>query len=161
MERSIEKTVFNIFIVATALAIVLCMVFAPQIAAYNNLAVKMPPESLAILTSPASIGLSDGYYNVSVSVENVGAVSADLQKFCVYPTENTLPLNRTISDMALYFNGTAVNATQLDYTLKSGDSIQASFLLPRAEYAPNTNMSITVYTSQAMYYQKFAINWIP
>jgi hypothetical protein len=161
MEKSIEKTVFNLFIIATSITFVLCIVFAPQIAAYNNPTTKIPPESLAICVSPANIRLSNGYYNVSVPIVNDGATDAQLQKFYIHPYENTLPLNRTIPAMALYFNGTSVNPSQFDITVKTGDNIEASFLLPCAEYAANTNMSLTVYTSQAMYWREFALNWLP
>jgi|GEM_PF-5860721 hypothetical protein len=160
MEKSTGKTLVTAYVIVISLAFVLCIIYTPQITAYSNPTIKIPPESLAIQVSPANIKLTNGYYNVSVLVVNTGATAAQLQKFYVYRYENMYPLNRTIAGMTLYFNGTTVNPSQLDYNFESGDNLQVSFLIPCAEYAPNTNMSLTVYTSQALYGSIFALNWI-
>lgn len=142
--------------IAVSVIFVSCIVFAST----STPSIKMPPESLSIsLINPENISLSDGYYNVSVTLVDTGAVPTLMQKFFVYPMPTSVVsiTNKTIPDMTVYFNRTAQNPNQLNYALQDSDSLQVTCLIPEAGYASNTTMSLTIYTSQAIYCTGFNI----
>ncbi len=148
--------------IAISAVFILCILFASQITAYTNPPIRMPPENLCINPiNPANIRLNNGYYNVSMTLCSTGATTS-LQKFFVYPmaTSDISITNKTIPDMLVYFNGTAENPNQLNYNLKSDDNLQVNCLIPDKEYAPNSIMSTTIYTSQAIYCTGFSLNWL-
>ncbi len=136
------------------------MVFASQTTAYSS----TPRENLCINPpTPSSIKLNNGYYNASLTLKSAGEANTILEKFFVYPqtkASDTSVTNKTCPDVLVYFNGTAVNPNQINYNLKNGDKLQANCLIPIAKYTPNTTMSITIYTKQAIYVTCFSINWI-
>lgn len=141
------------------LAIILCIVLTPQLTVYTTTSTHMKRESFGLSSvDPENITLCNGYYNVSVAL-STGDTASLLQKFFVYPmpTSEVSITNKTIPDMTLYFNGTTVNPNQLNYELGSSSNLLVSCLIPSAEYASNTTMSLTVYTAQAMYCTGFLL----
>ena len=139
------------------------MAFTSQITANTN-PTPIAGECFCInAITPASIKLNNSYYNVSVALKSTGETNTALEKFFVYSQTNAsspFVTNNPSPDILVYFNGTAVNPNQINYNLKSGDNLQANCLIPIAKYSPNTTMSITIYTEQAVYLTCFSINWI-
>jgi hypothetical protein len=161
MKKITEKIAFATYVITISAVFALCIVFAPQITACTNpLPTRTSYECFGVSAiTPASIKLNSGYYNISIAM-STGDAPTVLQKFFIYPWEDTLPLNKTTPGMLVYFNGTAQNPSMLNCTLNRNSNLQVNCLIPETEYAPNTNMSMTIYTAQAMYCTEFSLNWI-
>jgi hypothetical protein len=159
MKKSTVKNAATILALAIGAVCLLCIGFAPQISAITNPSIRMPPESLQL--NPENVTLNDSYYNISEAVLNTGATATLLQKFLVYSltnaSEGISATKENSPDMTVYFNGTAENWNQLNYNFKSGDNLQVNCLIPSTEYASNTTMSATIYTSQAIYFTEFLL----
>ena len=138
MKKTTEKIALTAYVI-TISAVFACIVFAPQITAYTNpLPTRTSYECFGVSgINPASIKLNSGYYNISM-VMSTGDAPTVLQKFFVYPFEDTLPLNKTTPDMLVYFNGTAQNPNLLNCTLNRYSNLQVNCLIPETEYAPYT-----------------------
>ena len=159
MKNSTKKNVVSLFVIAISLVFILCILFASQKGATTQMPISHENFDLSPI-NPASIKLNNGYYNSSTAITCIE--ETNIQKFFVY-TANSSDIhatNKTLPDVLVYFNGTAVNPNQINYDLKSGDNLQVNFLIPAAKYAPKTLMSITIYTLQALYVTSFSINWI-
>ena len=163
MAKSVEKNATALFIIAISAAVILCLASTSQTTAYTNPPPLTRENFCMSAITPASIKLDNGYYNVSVALTSAGETDTLLHKFLVYPQANASDMyaaNKTSPDVLVYFNGTIVDPNQINYNLESGASLQANCLIPISEYAPNSMMRITVYTSQAIYVACFHLNWI-
>lgn len=104
----------------------------------------MPSESLCL--NPANVTLNNGYYNASIAVNCSRAIT--LQKFLVYSETNSSvgadSSNGAATDFTVYLNRTAENPNQLDFKLKTGESLQVNLIILRADYLPGANMGFTV-----------------
>ncbi len=86
--------------------------------------------------------ISNGYYNISVSVDAMQ--SASIQKIIINPGNvEGEQANEEISGLSTYLNGTAVNMAQaLNYPVRSGDYLQVNFKMPYTEAYPNQTIVI-------------------
>jgi hypothetical protein len=74
--------------------------------------------------------LSNGYYNISVSVNAIQ--SATIQKIIINPGNvEGEQANEEISGVNTYLNGAAVSIEHpLSYNIRSGDYLQVNFIMP-------------------------------
>jgi len=101
------------------------------------------PESLDLQVQAVSENSS--YSNVSLSILNCGSTSVRLDKIQLEGTS-----------VLTYINGTEIiDPSQMSYNLKIGGTVQVNLIVPIADYSPNA--TITVYTPEAMYYQKASV----
>ena len=99
---------------------------------------------------------SNGDYHICLTVNT--SVSQRIDKFLINPTNNTTGSITTskeeVNNLDISINGTAVDmAKPLNNHLNSGDCVQVDFTFPCTEYASNSTIDVTVFTSHAMYYQ--------
>jgi hypothetical protein len=101
------------------------------------------PESLSL--NVQAVSQNSSYSNVSLLIINCGATSLSLYKIQVAGTS-----------VLTYINGTEIiDPSQMSYNLEIGGTMQVNLIVPIANYSPNA--TITVYTPEAMYYQKASV----
>jgi hypothetical protein len=143
MDKSEKSSVcIVILIVAVSLSIVV-MFFENQ---YEEAHINFGPVEETVSLDFQSVTRISGYYNICLAVNTSTPTTID--KLLINPEE--------VNGLNIYLNGIAVDmAKPLNYHLNSGDYVKVNFALPCTEYASNSRMGVTVFTSpHAMYYQQ-------
>lgn len=116
------------------------------------------PGSLFFGIQCQSVTASKGYYNISVSV--IAMRSASIQKIIINPGDNEgEQAIEEISGVSTYLNGTAVNMAQaLNYPVRSGDYLQANFIMPYTAAYQNQTIFVIQAINPSPYTQMQSLN---
>jgi hypothetical protein len=156
MEKSEKASVCSIIMISAFSLSIVAMSFVNQ---YDQMHNGMDLGEETAFLDFQSITKSNGYYTISLAINASAPQSID--KIVIGPMNNTagsiITSKKEVNSLHMSLNGTAMDtaadlAKKLNYHLNSGDCVQVTFTLPCTEYASNSTISVTVYTSQAMYY---------
>lgn len=158
--KSVKKSTVSTAIYALSPVIVvfsiigLITVFAPEISAFTNSLttqkdLKPLPESLELHVQ--GVTKNNDFYNVSLSVTNVGPSIAQIDKVQAVKS-NAIPYEN-ITDAGVYYDGAQAHggANIIKYDLGCNGTLQVNFIIPTTEYIPGTT-AVIVYTPQFLYY---------
>lgn len=129
----------------------------------SNQRVLTGPEQEGIDIHCQDVSISNGYYNVSVSVDAIQSMS--IYKILINPAnvsaisfEDREQAKEEIGGVNTYINSTAVSmAHPLNYQINSGDHIEVNFIIPCIG-ANQSQMVINIFTNSAEYWYQVNLN---
>jgi hypothetical protein len=125
---------------------------------YEEAHIDMGPVEETVWIDFQGLIRSSGYCNISIAVNT--STPTRIDKILINPTNNSTSSIATgdVNGLNIYVNGTAVDITKsLNYHLNGGDNLQVNFTMPFSDYASNSTMGVTVFTSEGMYYKEMGL----